>query len=229
MKLLLAAAAVSIVATQQQPALPEGFSYLADVDASIGQDMRYAGSGNFTGGPVEGYGAAECVLATETARALSRVQSRLAQEGLGLLVYDCYRPARAVASFMRWARRDGDARDPQYHPNVRRKQLVAQGYIAARSGHSSGGSVDLTLVRRDAGGAGEPLDMGGGFDLFDPLSHAGAKGLAQSARDNRRKLAAVMKAEGFGGYSREWWHFRHGREPFAGRSFDFEIVARNPL
>jgi len=225
MSQLAIAATATIVATVQPSALPPGFSYLSQVDASIAQDMRYAGPDNFTGAPVPGYGAAQCVLAIEAAEALARIQASLAAEGLSLIVFDCYRPARAVRRFVDWARSGGERRSERYNPNVPRNALIAQGYIAARSGHSSGGSVDLGLGRRDAAGKVTPLDMGGGFDLFDPASHVGAKGLPAEAAANRRRLAAAMKAGGFSGYSREWWHFRYADEPFKGQVFDFEIAS----
>lgn len=225
MNSLAIAATATIVATVQPAALPSGFSYLSQVDASIAQDMRYAGADNFTGAPVPGYRAAQCVLATEAADALARVQASLTPEGLSLVVFDCYRPARAVRRFVDWARSGGAIRSERYNPNVPRNALIAQGYIAARSGHSSGGSVDLGLGRRDAGGKVAPLDMGGGFDLFDPVSHVGAKGVPEEAAANRRKLAAAMRSGGFSGYSREWWHFRYANEPFKGQVFDFEIAS----
>lgn len=201
--------------------LPEGFSYLADVDPGIRQDMRYAGARNFTRKPVPGYQAAECVLATVVAEALSKVQKEAAALGLSLLVYDCYRPAPAVRAFVDWAAR-AKGNDPEHNPSVPPERLIAEGYIAARSRHSSGGTVDVTL----AGADGKPLDMGTGFDFFDPATHTASPKIVGQARANRRQLTALMQRHGFAGYSREWWHFTFEREPFRGRVFDFPITSR---
>src|ERR1700674_434979 len=128
--------------------LPAGFVYLRDIDTSIIQDMRYAGSDNFTGRPLPGYGAPECVLRREVAEALKRVQAELAATQLGLKVYDCYRPTRAVRAFARWAN-DGarDGATKRFFPALEKRQLFALGYIAA---HSTGAAVDLTLIKRPA-------------------------------------------------------------------------------
>jgi len=206
--------------------MPKGFVYLSDVDATIVQDMRYAGDGNFTGAPVPGYEAGECVLAEPAARALARVQKRYAAEGKTLIIFDCYRPARAVRAFMAWTKSGKAETDMRYHPRVRRDQLVAQGYIAARSGHSSGGSVDLSFGERDGFGRVVEAEMGGIFDLFDRRSHTASGEVGATARANRRKLVEAMAREGFANYAREWWHFRFSKEPFGGRVFDFPVTAR---
>ena len=218
----LAAACLPAVADDMQ----KGFVHLADIDDSIVQDIRYAGRDNFTGAPVPGYGADECVLAEPVARALSRVQAGFRRKGKTLIVFDCYRPARAVRSFMAWTKRAGATRDKRYHPHVARGQLVAQGYIAARSGHSSGGSVDVSFGVRDASGRVTSARMGGGFDLFDRRSHTANGEAGKEALANRRELVESMAREGFVNYEREWWHFRYRDEPFAGRAFDFPITAR---
>ena len=127
--------------------LPEGFVYLREVAPGIVQDMRYAGFDNFTGRPLPGYAAPECVLRRAVAQALARVQADLARENLGLKVYDCYRPARAVAAFVRWAQSADDGASKRFYPALEKRSLFAQGYIAAHSGHSTGMAVDLTLVK----------------------------------------------------------------------------------
>jgi D-alanyl-D-alanine dipeptidase len=201
--------------------LPAGFVYLADIDASIAQDLRYARSGNFTGKPVPGYRTPECVLEQRTASALAAVQARLKPEGFGLQVYDCYRPHRATAAFMRWVRQSTASATSRYHPAIPRSKLIELGYIADRSSHSTGASVDLTLVRltpsgtanapsADSGCGTRPdgsIDMGSGFDCFDPLSHSGSRRLTRGQAAARSTLAKAMAAKGFRGYSREWWHF----------------------
>lgn len=199
--------------------LPEGFAYLSRIDPSISQDMRYAGSENFTGHPVPGYEAAACVLARPAAEALSSVQKDLAPKGLSLRVFDCYRPARSVAHFLGWAK-GNKQQNPRYHPDIPAADLVARGYIAARSGHSSGGSVDLTIVDR---ATGQPLDMGTTFDFFAPASHTQSRAVSRDVLRNRAMLVDTMRRHGFANYSREWWHFSFTRAPFAGRAFDFVI------
>jgi len=227
MRRLAATAAffLSLVSAGTAGSLPEGFVHLASVAPGIAQDIRYASAANFTGAPVPGYASPACILAQPVAEALARVQAGLQLSGLTLLVFDCYRPARAVRHFVEWSAADGEARDPAYHPNVRRSQLVAAGYIAARSGHSSGGSVDLTLARSLPGGGHESFDMGGGFDLFDRVSHVEAANISVAAKANRALLARAMAREGFVAYPREWWHFRYRKEPFPGEAFDFAVSA----
>lgn len=206
------------------PAPHKGFVHLASVDASIVQDMRYAGPDNFTGGRVPGYEGPSCILAEPVAQALAKVQGDLKPEGLTLVMLDCYRPARSVKAMVA-AMKARKGTNATYHPKVPASQLVKQGYLASRSGHSSGGSVDLSLARISADGKTERLDMGSVFDFFDPLSHTAASKVSAVARANRQILVKSMQKRGFSNYSREWWHYRFTAEPFAGRHFDFPVVA----
>jgi D-alanyl-D-alanine dipeptidase len=222
------------------------FVYLRDIDPSIQQDVRYAGSRNFTGRPVPGYEAAECVLVRPAAEALKQVQADLNAQGLGLRVYDCYRPARAVAAFVAWAKTpdDPDAK-AIYYPNLPKAALLPD-YIAPRSGHSRGATVDLTLVplegSRTASSETEKtqactapqakqapdgsLAMGTSFDCFDSKANLGAAGLSAPEEKNREILRAAMLAHGFKDYSPEWWHFTLKDEPHPDTYFDFPIVPR---
>jgi D-alanyl-D-alanine dipeptidase len=211
-------------AAAQAANLPSGFVYLSDIDPTIAQDIRYAGRDNFTHAPVPGYQTAECVLSKQTAQALAKVQSDLRAKGHGLLVYDCYRPAKAVRRFVEWASEEGGT-DPVYHPNIPRNRLIVEGYIGRTSGHSSGGTVDLTLVRLSEVGH-TLLPMGTAFDFFDPLASTKSNRIAAEARASRRLLVEAMSARGFRNYRREWWHFRYAGEPFAGRVFDFDILPK---
>ncbi len=206
------------------PAPHKGFVHLASVDSTIVQDMRYAGPENFTGARVPGYEGPSCILAEPVAQALAKVQGDLKSEGLTLVMLDCYRPARSVKAMVAamTARKGTNA---TYHPKVPASQLVKQGYLASRSGHSSGGSVDLSLARIGADGKTERLDMGSVFDFFDPLSHTAASKVSAKAHANRQTLVKAMQKRGFSNYSREWWHYRFTAEPFAGRHFDFPVVA----
>ena len=247
---LLAAAGLALTAPSgpavAQP-LPAPLVLLRDVDPSIVQDIRYAGPDNFTGRPLAGYIGSECVLLAGVARALSAVQRDLAGRGLSLKVYDCYRPVRAVRAMVAWVRgAEGDAAR-RFHPRVPRSKLIAQGYIATQSEHSRGRAVDLTLLRlpvasappldpdRTYGDCTSPaagrapdngIDMGTGFDCFDPRSHASARGLTPEQGEARRTLAEAMRRRGFSGYSREWWHFSMASSEAGGRSFDVPVPAR---
>lgn len=218
--------------------LPAGFVYLRDIDATIAQDIRYAGSDNFVGHPLPGYEAAECVLLEPAARALAGVQAELAAQDLGLKVYDCYRPARAVRAMVSWASEGpSGSTDPRFYPHVAKSDLLRQGYIATQSAHSTGLAVDLTLAARaERPGTGtlpdpcpgptdNSLDMGTTFDCFDPAAHMTAPGVTAMARRNRSLLLAAMQRHGFANYRREWWHFTFQGGYATGR-FDFPITAR---
>ncbi|NJO32911.1 MAG: M15 family metallopeptidase [Rhodospirillales bacterium] len=231
----------------REDASPVALVHLRDIDPSILQDIRYAGSNNFTGQPVPGYAAAECLLLRDVAEALSRVQNELRQRKLSLRVYDCYRPRRAVRAFREWVR--DPAIDPllkRFHPNLDKGQLMGLGYIASVSRHSRGDTVDLTLValpakrvpvfKRDAtyascAGPAEArapdnsIDMGTSFDCFDPLSHTKAVGLAPEQQRWRELLADAMAQHGFRNYKKEWWHFTYLPER-RGRSFDLPVTKR---
>ncbi|MGH6866000.1 MAG: M15 family metallopeptidase [Methyloceanibacter sp.] len=154
--------AVVLAAPALASEMPEGFVYLRDVDPTIQQDIRYAGSNNFTARPVPGYDAAECVLVRQAAEALRTVQAELKNKGFSLKVYDCYRPARAVAAFVDWAKLPDDPGAKEtYYPNLAKGDLFP-GYIATRSGHSRGATLDLTLVA--IGESGEALHAASGMD-----------------------------------------------------------------
>lgn len=220
---LAAAAAIMVLAGVSVYALPSGFVFLRDIAPGIEQDIRYAGSNNFTKRPVPGYAAAECILAKPAAEALARVQQVLEKSNFTLIVYDCYRPARAVRHFVRWATESGPQHDKTYYPRVPRSQLLIQGYIASRSAHSTGSAVDLTIGRKSDAGITVPLNMGGEFDRFDPVSHLSAGNISSEARSNRRWLGQLMQKQGFKGYDREWWHFTFKGGPMPKKPLDFQI------
>jgi D-alanyl-D-alanine dipeptidase len=183
-------------------------------------DLRYANANNFVGEPIDGYEAARCLLSEPAARALSAVQADLARVHLGLVVWDCYRPQRAVDQFLRWTLAPADpVLAARYFPNVAKSELIAQGYIAQRSGHSRASSVDVGLVQL-AGGA--LLDLGTPFDFFDPRSAVDAH-VPEPARANRARLAEAMERHGFVAYPPEWWHFTLAQEPYPDRYFDLPV------
>jgi D-alanyl-D-alanine dipeptidase len=201
--------------------LPEGFSYLSDVDSTIQKELRYITSNNFIGKPIDGYQKDTLIISTEAAQALKKVQAKLKEFGLGLKVYDAYRPQRAVDHFVRWANVLNDTlMKRQYYPEVAKKDLFKLDYIASRSGHTRGSTVDLTLVDMKTG---TELDMGSAFDFFGIPSHPFHPNLTPKQRANRMLLRNLMLEAGFKPYSKEWWHFTLKNEPFPKTYFDFPI------
>jgi len=200
--------------------LPEGFVYIRDIVPSVREDIRYAGSHNFMGRPADGYHAPRAVLTREAALALKAAAEAFAAKGFALLVYDGYRPQRAVDHFARWA---GDAQDTlakaEFYPTLDKAELFPRGYIALKSGHSRGSTVDLTLLDRE----GNELDMGGEFDWFSPVSGHDYPDLTEQQKTNRLLLKQGMMDAGFLPYSEEWWHYRLKDEPYPDTYFDFVI------
>lgn len=188
---------------------------------SLLTDIRYAGSNNFIGRPVAGYEAPLCLLSEAASVALSRAQEQAQSRGLSLLMYDCYRPQRAVDDFVDWV--SGTAPEPTkpaYYPSLKRSSLIELGYIASQSGHSRASTVDLTLVDS---ATGQPLDMGTPWDFFDPMSHTESDEIEMGARHNRFLLREIMTASEFRPYYAEWWHFTLVDEPYPETYFDIVI------
>lgn len=187
---------------------------------TILRDIRYAGSHNFVGRPIAGYHAPKCWLTREAAAALDAVQEDLRPRGLGLLVYDCYRPARAVRDFVAWA---GDPADDKmkrvFYPALAKRDLLPGGYIAEQSGHSRGSTVDVTLVTLPS----TPVDMGTPYDFFDPTAATDDLSVPLAAREHRATLRAAMSARGFENLPVEWWHYTLRDEPFPTTYFDVPI------
>ena len=203
------------------PPRQDDFVDAAAVAPPLRVEMRYAGAHNFVGRPVDGYAAPVCLLTRQAAEALARAQAELAPLGLGLKVFDCYRPQRAVAHFARWARDLGDeSTKAEFYPNIDKSQLFALGYIAERSGHSRGSTVDLTIVDL---ASGAEIDMGSPFDLFDPRSWPSDQSVSSDARSNRLLLQIVMTRHGFRPLREEWWHFTLNAEPYPETYFDFIV------
>lgn len=225
--------------------LPGDFVFLRDIDPTIQQDMRYATSNNFTGKPLPGYDGAECVLRQGAADRLRRVQQELAKQNLSLKVFDCYRPTRAVVAMARWAH-DGTSgvATKNYFPREQKNTLFARAYIASRSGHSLGTTVDLTLADLTAGtvanadtrlraacdapagqrGSADGIDMGTSFDCFDVRSWTENTEVTDEQRRWRRYLRSVMSKYGFANYALEWWHYTF--RGVTANAFDFPIPKR---
>ncbi len=198
---------------------PPAFVDTAAVVPGLVVDMRYVGTRNFVGARVDGYEAPVCVLTRQAATALAAVQRDLKPRGLGLKVFDCYRPVRAVRHFVRWARDPDNSTKAEYYPHVAKTHLFREGYIAERSGHSRGSTVDLTLVSLTDH---RELDMGTPFDFLSPQSGQDAK-VSADVRANRKLLADAMRSRGFIPYDKEWWHFTLRNEPFPDSYFDFPV------
>jgi D-alanyl-D-alanine dipeptidase len=190
---------------------------------SVRQQIRYAGTENFVGAPIDGYGAAHCWLSEPAARALATAETEAASQGLTLVVFDCYRPERAVRQFMRWAADSDDTRTKDlYYPRVSKAELLSGGYVAERSGHSRGSTVDVSL-EQPCGKGTAPLDMGTSWDFFDPRSHYSSTEVTPAQWENRRRLRELMERHGFRSYEPEWWHFTLADEPYPDRYFDVPI------
>jgi D-alanyl-D-alanine dipeptidase len=238
--------AITSISAARAQTLPGGFVFLRDVDPTIFQDIRYAGSNNFVGRPLKGYGAGECVVKREIGLRLKAVQQELAAQKLSLKMFDCYRPARAVADMVAWSK-DGKetVAGKRYNPAFAKTALFRLGYIATHSGHSSGAALDLTLVdlaadnsakfdpARDYADCTAPvekrapegsIDMGTGYDCSDVKAHAAAASINPAQRRWRRMLVAAMARQGFVNYSKEWWHF--SLPGAGGRAYDFPIPPR---
>jgi zinc D-Ala-D-Ala dipeptidase len=199
---------------------PATFVDAATVVPGLIADMRYAGSHNFVGRPIDGYDAPHCLLTKPAAEALAAVARDLAPQGLVIKVFDCYRPTRAVANFIRWARDLNDTLGKaEFYPDVDKRTLFRDGYIASRSGHSRGSTIDMTLARAD----GTQLDMGTPFDFFSPKSWPANPSVGREALANRAMFAAAMRRRGFRPYDHEWWHFTLRAEPYPETYFDFPV------
>lgn len=204
-------------------ALPENFVYLKEVDSTIIQDVKYFTTENFIGRPIKGYQASECILTKKAAQALSELQKKLLSQQLSLKVFDCYRPQTAVNDFIVWSQDASDQKmKATYYPNVNKADFFKLGYVAEKSGHTRGSTVDLTLVRLHQGKKQE-IDMGTHFDFMDELSHPLNRGVSTVARENRLLLRRMMEDAGFEAYPTEWWHFTLKEEPYPDTYFDFPV------
>lgn len=229
---------------EDSSALPTGFVYLKDIDPTIQQFPRYEMAENFLGRQIDGYRkGVGIVLSCQAAKALKKAQERVAQDGYELVVYDGYRPQIAVDDFIRWAEDEADqSKKEEYFPRVDKKDLFRLGYIAQRSRHSRGSTVDLTLIKKGeechkpfgvevvlADGSiikrldDGTLDMGTSFDFFDVASWGKSLLVSKEAQKNRNYLANVMKENGFEDLPEEWWYFVLKDEPFPRTYFDFSF------
>ena len=240
----LLAVLLALAAPAQRPA---DFVALDKVDPTILQDMRYATKYNFVGRRIDGYRDPVCILQRRAARALERAQSALRPQALSLKVYDCYRPQRAVDQFARWAANPQDDRmKREFYPHVAKSRLFDSGYIARRSGHSRGSTVDLTLVRlppkdqprwtrkrfglvrcyapRAKRYPDNSVNMGTAYDCFDPRANTLDPRITGRPRNNRLLLKRTLEDAGFEDYAKEWWHFTLADERYPATYFDFPVA-----
>jgi D-alanyl-D-alanine dipeptidase len=207
----------------QTAEVPADFVDIAALVPQAQVRMAYLGTENFVGSKVDGYQANKCYLQQNAAKALVQVQQAAEAQGYTLWIFDCYRPQRAVNHFMRWAADLSDTRTKaQYYPNLGKDKLVGE-YIAEKSGHSRGSTIDLTLAAKDNSGNWRPIDMGSPFDMFDPISNVGAPGISAAQQANRQLLENLMHNAGFRVYSMEWWHFTHQPPVYTEQYFDFVV------
>jgi D-alanyl-D-alanine dipeptidase len=205
----------------QEAVLPEGFVFLEDIIPDIEVELRYAGTNNFVGAPVDGYEAGKCVISLDAALALRNLQEELYDYNLCLKVFDAYRPQTAVDHFVRWAQDLTDTiNKQQFYPDVKKANLFKEGYIASSSRHSSGSTIDMTLVD---GSNGIELDMGSPWDYFGERSWVDFVSITEQQKANRQLLQTLMAKHGFRNYPKEWWHFTLRGEPYPGQYFDFLV------
>ena len=201
--------------------LPKGFVYVHDIIPDLEVELRYYTSNNFVGSPINGYESNRLILTEEATIALKLVHEALQVQNLCLKVYDGYRPQQAVNHFVQWARKLDDTINKQiFYPNVKKRNLFTAGYIASKSGHSRGSTLDFTLIN---GNTGEPLDMGSPYDFFGEESWVDFNMITDKQKANRQLLRSMMLKFGFRNYPKEWWHFTLRGEPFPNAYFDFPI------
>tara|TARA_R110000868_G_scaffold73952_3_gene214006 strand:- start:141 stop:806 length:666 start_codon:yes stop_codon:yes gene_type:complete len=201
--------------------LPKGFVYVEAIIPDLDVELRYFTPNNFVGTPIEGYHSNKLILTIESARALKLVHEALQEQNLCLKVYDGYRPQVAVNHFIKWARDLNDTINKQkFYPNVKKRNLFKEEYIATRSGHSRGSTIDLTIID---GNTSIPLDMGSAYDFFGEESWVTNENITEKQKANRLLLQTFMLKFGFRNYPKEWWHFTLHGEPFRDTYFDFTV------
>lgn len=201
--------------------IPSGFVDVKKVIPTAEYEIRYAGNYNFVGKPIDGYKNPVAILTKPAAQALLKAQQELLNKGYSLKIFDAYRPQRAVSHFMAWAKKPNDTLMKQeFYPDIKKADLFRLGFIASRSGHSRGSTIDLTLINCKTG---KEVDMGGSYDFFGSISHHKATGITARQKENRRMLKKVMMEYGFRPYAKEWWHYTLKNEPYPNTYFNFVV------
>ncbi len=200
--------------------IPEGFVYIKDIVTNIKIDLKYYTKHNFVGKKIIGYNSPVAISTKETALALKEIQKDLKHFNYGLKIFDSYRPQQAVDHFVRWAKNNNRKMKSSHYPNVKKINLFKEGYIASKSGHTRGSTVDLTIIDLNNG---KELDMGTIYDYFGKESWIEYSGLTFHQRKNRLLLQSVMNKYGFKSLKEEWWHFTLSNEPFPNKYFNFMV------
>ena len=196
-----------------------GFAPVYTVIDDAAYDIRYYSSNNFTGARINGYNAPIAYMTNESLKALAIAAEDLRKQGYRLLIWDTYRPQKAVYNFVEWINDPENPGDKSFYPTLKKTDLLKGQYIMEKSGHTRGSTVDLTLIKKD----GSFVDMGGTFDLFSEISHPDYKKLTKTQKKNRKILHDAMIKAGFSGIDSEWWHFTLKNEPYPDTYFDFDI------
>lgn len=185
--------------------LPPELCFVDTVAPTVRVDLKYTGKDNFVGRPIDGYGQAKrAVLRRDAAEGLRKASEELAAQGLGLLVWDAYRPKRAMRDFRAWSRTPDNRKRKEFYPRLTKQGIYEGKFIGDSSEHCWGLAVDITLVDL---ATGKPLDMGGRHDLLDARSATVYAGLTPQQQANRLKLKQAMEHAGFRNYDKEWWHY----------------------
>jgi D-alanyl-D-alanine dipeptidase len=224
--------------------LPDGFVYVDTIDKSIQEQLRYNSNENFIGTVIDGYLASRAIMTEKASQALSNVQKEILLDGFSIVIYDSYRPQKAVDHFARWSKDPTENKTKEiYYPTIDKKDVFDLGYIAERSGHSRGSTVDLSIIALSAS-LKQPeltwrtledgsvisflddntIDMGSSFDLMDEVSAHASVRVNASQRENRSYLLGKMQKHGFVMLDEEWWHYTLKDEPFPDTYFDFDVV-----
>ncbi|WP_392469583.1 M15 family metallopeptidase [Sphingobacterium cellulitidis] len=213
--------AILFVACGVQKEIPNSFVELKKMVPNIEIELRYFGNHNFMGRRVKGYEANKVYISKEAAKSLVLIQKELNQMGLGIKVFDAYRPQQAVDNFKEWALDIADSTAKQeFYPDVDKRDLFKLGYIAEKSGHSRGSTIDLTIINLTDK---KELDMGTGFDFFGEPSHHDYSEISDAQKANRKLLRGIMVKYGFKAIEEEWWHYTLKNEPFKDQYFNFAI------
>ena len=200
------------------------FVLLTDIVPSAILEMRYFSTYNFIGDRINGYEEPVALLTMEAARALKEASDEAFVKGYRFKIFDAYRPAKAVKHFMLWGIEDLDQRTkPFFYPDLEKQELFEKGYIASRSSHSRGSTVDLTLLDMKTG---KEVDMGSPFDFFSEISHPDCKGVTDEQYENRMFLQNLMVRNGFEPIDCEWWHFTLKDEPYPETYFNFPVSSK---
>jgi len=221
-KLLLLLLFVSLYINSQE--IPQGFIDLEEVVPSLIVDLRYGTSENFMGNPIDGYISKIAVGTIEMAEGIRKAQNTLNSYGLGIKIFDAYRPQKAVNHFIRWSKVQVDTINKiKHYPKLKKSSLFELGFIAKKSGHSRGSTIDLTIIYLEGKNKGKEVDMGGPWDFFGGLSNYDFPHLSKTQKYYRKLLRETLLASGFIPYEKEWWHFTLKKEPFPETYFDFIV------